>query len=120
MARWDSRVRGKRRITTKAKVANTMSGFDMIKRSGGMAIPATSLLGKFALECDDRGFAAGISIGGFWVTHFDRGTTRNEEYAQWIVDRLNGSGAEMPNVAEATEIRRRREDDETEPFDTDW
>ena len=51
----------------------------------------------FKLERDEQGFVAGISVDGFWVTHLERGTVRNEEYAQWIVDRLNGSDAEMPN-----------------------
>lgn len=51
---------------------------------------------KFTLERDKYGFVAGISIDGFWVTHLQPGTVRNEDYAQWIVDRLNGSDADMP------------------------
>ena len=47
------------------------------------------------LERDDHGFIAGVSVGGYWILHL-KASVRGERYAQWIVDRLNGSDASMP------------------------
>ena len=45
---------------------------------------------QFMLERDGHGFAVGISVGGYWVVHLTQGTVRNEQCAEWLVDRLNG------------------------------
>ena len=51
---------------------------------------------RFTLERDDHGFTAGISVDGHWIVHLQHGTVRNEQYAEWLVKRLNGSLADMP------------------------
>ena len=51
---------------------------------------------QFMLERDGHGFAVGISVGGYWVVHLTQGTVRNEQCAEWLVDRLNGGESAMP------------------------
>jgi len=57
----------------------------------------------FRLVRDDDGYAIAIAAEvnsvAWWVLRIKRGSLRNEQTAQWIVDRLNGSSEPMPKMS---------------------
>jgi len=61
---------------------------------------------KFELRRDDHGFCNAVSVDEWYVVHLDRGTVRNEENADKLVDVLNAAVAVVHKEVGVARLRK--------------